>query len=165
MTWQLNNAPAPCDPSSGWLIIEDIQYPPDWPHDDLIALGLTWIAPEPPALTAEDCLAALADMRWQRSQYFVFDGVLTQADPAIAVVNATLAMRQRRVVPAEAVQTWKLSQADFRQWDEAQIEAFGFAIADHIQGCFDREATLSGQIIVAEDPGAIDITTGWPGDV
>lgn len=54
MTWDLNNAPAPRDPSSGWLIINDVQYPPDWPHDDLIALGLEWVEPEPsaPDLTA-----------------------------------------------------------------------------------------------------------------
>lgn len=50
MTWHLNNAPAPRDPSSGWLIIYDVQYPPDWPHDDLIALGLEWVDLEPPAL-------------------------------------------------------------------------------------------------------------------
>ena len=51
--WHLNNVPAPRDPSSGWLIVNDVQYPPDWPHDDLIALGLEWIEPESPALTAE----------------------------------------------------------------------------------------------------------------
>lgn len=163
MTWHLNGEPLPLDPGSGWPVIDGYQYPPSDPAR-LEAAGAVWITPEPPALTAEDCLAALADMRWQRSQHFVFDGVPTQADPAIAVVNATLAMRQRRGVPAEAVQTWKLSQADFRQWDEAQIEAFGFAIADHIQGCFDREAALSALIVAAENPGAVDIATGWPGD-
>ncbi|MEN5147169.1 DUF4376 domain-containing protein [Brevundimonas diminuta] len=164
MTWHLYGDPLPLDPGSGWPVIDGYQYPPS-DQARLEAEGAVWIAPEPPALTAEDCLAALAEMRWQRSQHFVFDGVPTQADPAIAVVNATLAMRQRRGVPAEAVQTWKLSQADFRQWDEAQIEAFGFAIADHIQGCFDREADLSALIVGAEDPGAVDIATGWPGDV
>lgn len=47
--WHLNNAPAPRDLSSGWLVINDVQYPPDWSHDDLIALGLEWVEPEPPA--------------------------------------------------------------------------------------------------------------------
>lgn len=60
--WYLNNAPAPRDPLSGWLIINDVQYPPDWPHDDLIALGLEWAEPAPPAPdtagTARQLLAA-----------------------------------------------------------------------------------------------------------
>lgn len=163
MTWHLNGASlAPGQPFS----IDDVQYSGaeliHWPREDLEALGPTWVEPEPHVLTVEDRLDALADLRWQKSQHFAFDGVMTQADPAIAVVNATLAMRERRGVPAEAVQTWKLSQGDFRQWDEAQIEAFGFAIADHIQACFDREASLSALIVAAEDPASVDITTGWP---
>lgn len=44
--WHLDNNPAPRDPSSGWLIINDVQYPPDWPRDDMIALGLEWVEPE-----------------------------------------------------------------------------------------------------------------------
>ncbi|MNU42671.1 hypothetical protein D3C71_314360 [compost metagenome] len=162
MAWHLNGEPAPRDPNSGWLLLGDTQFPPDWPHADLEARGLTRVEPALVELTTAQCLDALADMRWLRTQSFTFDEVLTQADPAIAVVNATLAMRSRRGVPASAVQAWKLGQGDFRQWDEHQIEAFGFAIADHIQACFDREEELSAQIIAAEAPAAIDITTGWP---
>lgn len=164
MPYILNGAPLAPGRS---FIIDDTNYSGaellSWPREALEALpGMAWVEPVAPVLTAEDCLNALADLRWQKSQHFVFDGVMTQADAAIAVVNATLTNRDRRGVPAETLQTWKLSQADFRQWDEAQIEAFGFAIADHIQACFDREADLSALIVAAVDPAEIDITTGWP---
>lgn len=119
-------------------------------------------APEKPKTVAQ-CLKALADRRWWKTQTFTYDGVETQADDAIAVVNATLALRQRRGVPAEYPQTWKLGASEFRQWDETQIEAFGFAIADHIQACFEREAELTALIIAAEDPSDVDTSTGWPG--
>lgn len=133
-----------------------------WGDEERSAFGIvrTEVLPSPP--TAADRLAALADLRWQKSQAFTYDGVLTQADPAIAVVNATLSMRERRVVPPETPQTWKLSQADCRQWNETQIEAFGFAIADHIQACFDREAVLTALILAAPDPSSVHINTGWP---
>lgn len=133
-----------------------------WNDEERSALGIVRTEVPPSPTTAADRLAALADLRWQKSQAFTYDGVLTQADPAIAVVNATLSMRDRRGVPPEAPQTWKLSQADFRQWNEAQIEAFGFAIADHIQACFDREAVLTAMILAATDPASVHINTGWP---
>ncbi len=163
--WHLNGEPAPRDPASGWLLVDGVQYPHDWPRDDLEAMGLVWVdppEPEKPKPTQAQCLKSLADRRWWKTQTFTFDGVETQADPAIAVVNATLALRQRRGIPAEAEQVWKLTNADFRLWSEAQIEAFGFAIADHIQGCFDREAELSAMIVAAEDPSSVDTSTGWP---
>ena len=133
-----------------------------WAYDELTAHSIVKAEVPASAPTAADRLAALADLRWQKSQAFTYDGVLTQADPAIAVVNATLSMRERRGVPAEAPQTWKLSQADFRQWNEPQIEAFGFAIADHIQACFDREAVLTAMILAANDPASVHINIGWP---
>lgn len=159
MTWLLNGQPAPRDPISGWLLVDEVQYPPNWPREELEALGLTWVEPKPSVAKA---LKSLADRRWWKTQAFTFDGLETQADPAIAVVNATLALRQRRGVPAEAEQVWKLTNADFRMWNEAQIEAFGFAIADHIQACFNREAELSVLIVAAEDPSSVDTSTGWP---
>lgn len=162
MTWTLNGEPAPRDPGNGWLVIDGAQYPPDWPRAELEALGFVWVEPAAPAPSVAKALKALADRRWWKTQTFTYDGVETQADGAIAVVNATLTLRQRRGVPAEYPQTWKLGVSEFRQWDEAQIEAFGFAISDHIQGCFDREWVLSAQIIEAENPSSVDTSTGWP---
>lgn len=163
MTWTLNGEPAPRDPGNGWLLIDGTQYPPEWPREELEALGLTWVEPVAPIMSVAKALKSLADRRWWKTQTFTYDGVETQADGAIAVVNATLTLRQRRGVPAEYPQTWKLGASEFRQWDKAQIEAFGFAIADHIQACFEREAELSALIIAAEDPSSVDTSTGWPG--
>ena len=60
--WNLYVDPAPRDPSSGWLIIDDVQYPHDWPRDDLIALGLEWLEPETPEQDAASiALARLAE--------------------------------------------------------------------------------------------------------
>lgn len=134
-----------------------------WSDDELAAFGIVRTEVPAPVMSQAKALKALADRRWWKTQTFTYDGVETQADGAIAVVNATLTMRQRRVVPAEYTQTWKLGASEFRQWDETQIEAFGFAIADHIQACFEREAELTDMIISAEDPSDVDTSTGWPG--
>lgn len=137
-----------------------------WGDDERAAFGIVRSEvqePEKPKQTVNQCLKALADRRWWKTQTFTYDGVETQADGAIAVVNATLTLRQRRGVPAEYPQTWKLGASEFRQWDEAQIEAFGLAIADHIQACFEREAELTDLILAAEDPSSVDTSTGWPG--
>lgn len=109
--------------------------------------------------------AKLAEQRWTRSQSFTYDGVEAQADPAIAVVSATLEMRRRRQVPAAYPQMWKLGSSSFRQWGEADIEAYGFGIADHIQACFDKEAALAAEIEAAQteaDVRSIDLFSGWP---
>lgn len=54
MTWTLNGEPAPRDPGNGWLLIDGTQYPPEWPREELEALGLTWVEPELPEPTAEE---------------------------------------------------------------------------------------------------------------
>lgn len=108
--------------------------------------------------------AALASLRWMKTQLFTYDNVVTQADPAMAVVLGALELRKRRNIPTEYTQTWKLNENQFRKWTETDIEAFGFAISDHIQGCFDREEELSDLIWAAssiEELEAIDITVGW----
>lgn len=164
--WTLNGQPL--SPARGFTI-GDTNYTGaelmHWPREELEALGLEWVEPEEPEKpkpTLAQCLKSLADRRWWKTQEFVYDGVETQADGAIAVVNATLTLRARRGVPAEAAQTWKLSNTEYRQWNEDQIEAFGFAIADHIQACFEREAELSEEILAAEDPSSVDTSQGWP---
>lgn len=112
-------------------------------------------------------LAALADRRWRETQTMTYDGVDdVPADPATAVVNATLSMRERQGVPAAHTQTWKLRSPDvFRTWAHADIEAYGFAIGAHIQACFDREAELAALMppgASIADLKAVDISTGWP---
>lgn len=115
--------------------------------------------PEPP--TIEGRLAALATLRWQKSQTFTFDGVGTApADSARAAVTGFVVAAQ--IAPSEGATVWKLGQNEFRLWTFEQVVAYGIAIRTHIQACFDREEALTALIVAAEEPGSVDITSGWP---
>lgn len=135
---------------------------------DRLALGVEEVLPpEPEPLTLEQLKAAafqnLADRRWQACQTFAYDGVITQADPAIPAVTAAVVSSQ--FLPPETVRTWKLATGEFRQWTGAQIIAFGMAISAHVQACFDIERNRSGLIQEATDLTAlvaVNIDDGWP---
>ena len=117
------------------------------------------IVPDPP--TAADHLKALAALRWQKSQTFNFDGVdAALADSALAAVTGFVVAAQ--IVPPEGATVWKLAQNEFRLWTFEQVVAYGIAIRSHIQACFDREETLTALIVAADEPWAVDITSGWP---
>lgn len=110
-------------------------------------------------------LAALADLRWRKTQTFDYDGETeVPADPALPVITS-LAVADSPA-PSGAARTFKLkSPAVFREWTVAQIVAYGMAIGVHVQACFDREKALAALIGAAgtqEAFDAIDITTGWP---
>ena len=108
-------------------------------------------------------LRRLASRRWEATQRFTYDGVLTQADPAIAVITAAVVGRQAFGITAP--QAWKLADGEFRQFDTPALLAFGAAVQAHIQACFDREAALTAAIVAAETPealAAINIEQGWP---
>ena len=149
--------------------VEDVQYPGNsltlWSAADLAAIGVTWQEPLAPTLDQAKAqrLQALADRRWQACQTFTYDGVRTQADPAIPAVTAAVVSSQ--FVPPGTLRTWKLGTGEFRQWAITDIIAFGMAVSAHVQACFNIEAERSDSINVAEDMGAleaIDIETGWP---
>lgn len=106
-------------------------------------------------------LTELANYRWLKTQYFVYDGVLTQADAAIGAVLGKLEFRKRLNVPSDLQENFKLSDSEFRKWDEGDLEAFGIAVGFHIQRCFDREAELTELIVNSDSPDTIDITVGW----
>lgn len=108
-------------------------------------------------------LQALAARRWEATQRFTYDGVVTQADPAIAVITAAVVGRQAFNITAP--QTWKLADGEFRQFDTPELLAFGGAVQAHIQACFDNEAALTAAIVAAETPEAlaeINLEQGWP---
>ncbi|MNS19782.1 hypothetical protein D3C72_515070 [compost metagenome] len=67
-----------------------------------------------------------------------------------------------QIAPPDGATVWKLGQNAFRLWSFEQVVNYGIAIRTHIQACFDREEALTVQIVPAEDPASIDITTGWP---
>jgi hypothetical protein len=99
------------------------------------------------------------------TQFFEYDGVRTQADAAIAVVTGQLEQRTRRGVPAVYETKFKLSDGEFRMFDEAALEQFGFALGDHIQECFDLEGEVTDAILAAADKAAIDeilAAVVWP---
>lgn len=158
--WTLDGQSAPRNPGNGWITLNGVQYPSDWPRDELEALGLVWIEPETPPATTQDRLRTLADLRWQKTQRFTYDGVLTQADPAIAVVTAKVVASQ--FLPPESITTFKLADGEFRSWTNADLIAFGMAINSHVQACFEREEVLTAAIVNASNPSAVDISTGWP---
>ena len=132
-----------------------------WSRSDLEALGLTWVEPEPVVETAADRLQALADLRWQKSLTFTYDGVPNApADSALSAVTGFVVAAQ--IVAPTGPTTWKLAAGEFRSWTFEQVVAYGIAIRGHIQACFDREEALTALIVAAADPASIDISTGWP---
>lgn len=156
--WTLNGQPAPRDPNSGWLSIDGMQYPPNWPKSDLEGLGLVWNEPPP---SVSKALKALADRRWWKSQTFAYDGVnKAPADSALSAVTGFVVAAQ--IMPPEGPTTWKLAAGELRQWTFEQVVAYGIAIRNHIQACFDREAELTAEILAAEDPSSVDTSQGWP---
>lgn len=111
--------------------------------------------------TIERSLAALASLRWQKSQAFTYDGVANApADSALAAVTGFVVAAQ--IAPPEGATVWKLGQNEFRLWTFEQVVAYGIAIRTHIQACFDREEALTALIVAAEEPGSVDIASGWP---
>lgn len=125
------------------------------------ALGVTWVEPVSVVPNVADRLQALADLRWQKSLTFTYDGVPSApADSALSAVTGFVVAAQ--IVAPTGPTTWKLAAGEFRSWTFEQVVAYGIAIRGHIQSCFDREEALTALIVAAEDPASIDITTGWP---
>lgn len=164
MAWTLNGAPAPRDPGSGWLLIDDTQYPSDWPRADLEGMGLVWVDPEPEVDTAEQRLAALADYRWTKTQTMPsYDGATdVPADTARSVVTSKVLAAQFMTEEQKLERhAFKLKPGEWRDWNLPDLINYGLAIGVYMQLCFDREATLEAEIIAAY-PAPVDITTGWP---
>ena len=108
-------------------------------------------------------LAEIGKIRWEYTQSMIFDGVRTQADPAIAAITGAGFLGQ--FLPPGTVRKWKLADGHFRMWTQEEIIQFGAAIAIHIQQCFNREDELTELIVVAtslEDLSLINVKEGWP---
>jgi hypothetical protein len=106
-------------------------------------------------------LQELADVRWNACQTFVYDGIRTAADSALLAVTGFVVAAQ--VAPPPGASTWKLGPGDFRQWTVEDVIAYGIAIREHVQACFDQEEALTAQIEAAEtaeELAAIDLTVG-----
>lgn len=99
-------------------------------------------------------LAELADMRWQATQWFTYDGVTAPADAALTAVTGYVVAAQIR--PPSGPDRWKLAAGEFRMWSVADIVDYGIAIRAHVQACFDREDELSAALAAAPDIAALD---------
>ncbi|MBD7941569.1 DUF4376 domain-containing protein [Brevundimonas guildfordensis] len=163
-----------------------MQYPPDWPHDDLVALGLEWVEPEPPALTADDICRQIDAERDRRTALdFAYDfGETPAVDDSggeIAAGERLLQMRpedQRNwqalqgaaltavvsgapetVLPMRAEDNWNI------QTTAAQVLQVLAAMTAHASALLLHGGALKSQVRAAADPASVDWMTGWPGDV
>ncbi len=123
-------------------------------------------APSLADLKAGKC-KTLADYRWQRTQVMDYDGETdVPADPAMSVITSIAVVEQ--LIPSNgATRTFKLKAGVFRTWNVTQIITYGMAIGNHVQSCFNHEASLYAQIEAAQNAtalNAIDIFAGWPGN-
>lgn len=111
-------------------------------------------------------LAELATMRWEKTQWFIYDGVTAWAEPAVKNLTGKITALKTRIDRGEVDPRtdWKLCEGEFRNWNLIQLEDFGLAVDAYVQACFTHEATLAYQIATADETtiDAIDITTGWP---
>lgn len=166
MTWHFNGEAAPRDPASNWLLIGGAQYPPDWPHDDLLALGLEWVEPAP--LTLEEERRALflriGDQRREASQRLTFAGMSIFLDTKTedAIHKAIKGLERS---PAGTVVKFEIRPGYNTAMDLAWMGAMGDAAFAFVQSCFDHSDHLCELAWAAETVDqlrAIDITTGWP---
>lgn len=110
-------------------------------------------------------LSHLANARWDATQHFTYDGVRTKADGAFAVITARMEMRRQLEISDETPMQFKLANGEFRAWTKAGEVAFGAALSQHIQGCFDAENLATGAIAAAQTAAAalaIPDAVEWP---
>lgn len=182
MTWHLNGAPAPRDPVSGWLLIDDVQYPPSWPAADLETLGLTWIEPEPVMPTVEQLCAAIDAERDRRMALdFAHDFSATPAVDDLgneieagqrqlqmrpedranwqtlqgAALTAVVGGQPNAVLPMRAEDNWNIQTTAVQVLGVlAEMTTHGAALL------FAGGALKSQQRAIY--PEVVDISTGWP---
>ncbi|MNS19406.1 hypothetical protein D3C72_511250 [compost metagenome] len=180
MTWHLNGSPAPRDEGSGLLLINDIQYPNEWPRADLEALGLVWIEP---ALTAEDICRLIDAERDRRTALdFAHDfGVTPALDDSGAEIEAGVRLLQMRaedqrnwqalqgaaltavvssapetILPMRAEDNWNI------QTPAALVLQVLAAMTAHGSALLFHGGALKSQVRAATDPASVDWMSGWP---
>jgi hypothetical protein len=170
MTWHRNGAPVPV--MDGMLQIAGTQYPPNWPADDLIALGLQWV--DPPAPTLDDLKAAacvqVRDRRWRSHIVVRFGGVEFVSDDT-AATRLTAAITARETAQAlgleavDATAGWEAKDGTMVPMTLSDLRGLLLAGVARTQAAFDRQAQLTAEIKAAETSealAAIDLDSGWP---
>ena len=113
----------------------------------------------------EEYLKNLADLRWNKSQKFIYEGLVVPADGAMSALTAVVVAFSAGLMPSGYQVTWKLTGGEFRSWGLPQIVQYGVAVQTHVQTCFVVESSYVQQIEAAtsaEELFAIDINVGWP---
>lgn len=176
--------PSPAVSSARWMdaehrsiIVEidgsSLQVPNDPANSDRRAIA-QWeaagnVIAEPPAPTLAELkaqkLAALADRRWRAEVGgATVDGVTIQTDRD-SQIKWSVVFGLAKLDPNYSVPNWKLPDGSFMALTNQQILDFSNAARLHVQGCFDHEAALAGEIAAAADAAAlaaVDIEAGWP---
>ena len=111
-------------------------------------------------------LSALAGIRWVQQQSFVFGAQRMPADDVtIGRCTAAEAYARNKGMDFDEPRNWKIQDGVWTTLTTNQIIAYGIAIGDHMQACFDWEKILSDQIMAATtglELNAIDLHAGWP---
>jgi hypothetical protein len=111
-------------------------------------------------------LADLAAIRWDRMQVMTFGGQRMPADDTtIGRCTAAEAYARNKGMDFEEPRNWKVADGVFTTLTTTAIIAYGMAIGDHMQGCYDHELALTKQLLAAGDKAAlmaVDLDAGWP---
>ena len=179
--WTLNGAPAPRDTGSGWLLINDTQYPSDWPRADLEAMGLVWV-PEPVRDTVDQLCAAIDSERDRRmAEDFIHDfGATPALDDQDTEIEA--GVRQLQMRPEDRA-NWQTLQGaaltavvggqsnailPMRAEDNWNIQTTALQVLGVLAAMTEDRAALlfAGGALKSQQravyPEVVDIATGWP---
>jgi hypothetical protein len=64
--------------------------------------------------------------------------------------------------PEATVVNWEAQPGLWVALDKAQLVQVGIAVGRHVQATFSRACALHAAINASDEPGSIDIETGWP---
>jgi len=182
MTWHLNGSPLASD---RWFTIGTTNYTGaeliHWPREDLLALGLEWIEPEPPAPTAEEICRQIDAERDRRQaldfEYDFGDAVAVLDDDTqeragtrslqMGPRNKTdwLGQQARALAdPGRLIFVRASDNANLIVPAQVWLAAFE-AGADRDERLMAFGGRMKSQVRAAADPASVDWMTGWPGDV
>lgn len=167
MPYVLNGAPL-----TGDFVVDGVRYPANvldlWSEAELGAIGVVWAPPPTPGLADRKAarLEDIADRRRLAAQNFSLPGggsMRLDPDTENAIAKAIQGLERQ---PVGATILWEISRGVVMPLDLPALYAIGDAAFLHVQACFARVATLTAEVMAAEDEAAleaIDINAGWPG--
>jgi len=152
--------PFTCDPDDASPPIDSAAL-----YGEIEATG--GIAPAPVPTLAKlkaDKLAALASARWQvETGGMDFNGYSVPTDRETSSI-VTSAYVKAKEDSNYSISNFKVAPGTYIALAAQDIIDYGLALEAHVQGAFDHEASLAGQINAATDKAeldAVDITSGW----